>query len=190
MHYSQSNLILGIAGGYPPAFLEGMKKDFSGAAGEGASLQPRDKPPAAIEATRAVIVDKDTRSVAFSFGFPIDVKRGRPDYAALLLVQSYLGQHRMSGGVLYDRMREKRGMNYGDYAYIEYFPRGMFSDGAAAEPGAPSADFPGLDPPRGAADRQVRAAAGALRAGQADQERYPAGGFRPDRDSSANTSTC
>ena len=23
-------------------------------------------------------------------------------------------------------MREKRGLNYGDYAYIEYFPRGMF----------------------------------------------------------------
>jgi zinc protease len=32
----------------------------------------------------------------------------------------------MSGGVLYDRMREQRGLNYGDYAYIEYFPRGMF----------------------------------------------------------------
>jgi zinc protease len=32
----------------------------------------------------------------------------------------------MSGGVLYDRMREKRGLNYGNYAYIEYFPRGMF----------------------------------------------------------------
>jgi zinc protease len=28
--------------------------------------------------------------------------------------------------VLYQQMREKRGLNYGDYAYIEYFPRGMF----------------------------------------------------------------
>ena len=73
-----------------------------------------------------MIVDKDTRSVAFSIGYPIDVTRARPDYAALLLVSSYLGQHRMSSGVLYDRMREKRGLNYGDYAYIEYFPRGMF----------------------------------------------------------------
>jgi zinc protease len=27
---------------------------------------------------------------------------------------------------LYDRIRETRGMNYGDYAYIEAFPRGMF----------------------------------------------------------------
>ena len=27
---------------------------------------------------------------------------------------------------LYERIREQRGMNYGDYAYIEAFPRGMF----------------------------------------------------------------
>ena len=81
---------------------------------------------AAVEKSRILIVDKDTRSVAFSIGYPIQVTRARPDYAALLLVSSYLGQHRMSSGVLYDRMREKRGLNYGDYAYIEYFPRGMF----------------------------------------------------------------
>ena len=27
---------------------------------------------------------------------------------------------------MYQNIREKRGLNYGDYAYIEYFPRGMF----------------------------------------------------------------
>jgi zinc protease len=32
----------------------------------------------------------------------------------------------MSGGRLFQRIREIRGINYGDYAYIEYFPRGMF----------------------------------------------------------------
>src|SRR5215472_2430279 len=32
----------------------------------------------------------------------------------------------MSGGVLYDEMRERRGLNYGDYAYIEHFPLGMY----------------------------------------------------------------
>jgi len=74
----------------------------------------------------AVIVDKDTRSVAISFGYPIEITRPAQDYAALLLISSYLGQHRMSNGVLYNRMREQRGLNYGDYAYIEYFPRGMF----------------------------------------------------------------
>ena len=123
--YAQSQLILGIAGGYSPAFLAAMKKDFS-ALPAAAGPQPGIPAPAAIDRSRAVIVDKDTRSVAFSIGYPIDVTRAGPDYPALLLVSSYLGQHRMSGGALYDRMREKRGLNYGDYAYIEYFPRGMY----------------------------------------------------------------
>ena len=125
MQYSQSHLILGIAGGYAPAFLERMKKDFRGLP-EGAGFRPREAVPPLIQHSRALIVDKDTRSVAFSIGYPTLVTRASPDYAALLLVSSYLGQHRSSNGLLYDRMREKRGLNYGDYAYIEYFPRGMF----------------------------------------------------------------
>jgi zinc protease len=42
------------------------------------------------------------------------------------VVASYFGQHRSSNSFLYKRFRELRGLNYGDYAYIEYFPRGMF----------------------------------------------------------------
>jgi len=123
-HYTQSNLILGLAGGYSTEFLAQMKKDF-------AALPAKDETPASamkpetIDRTRALIVEKNTRSVAYSLGFPIDVKRGDPDYPALLLMQSYLGPHRMSGGRLFQRIREIRGINYGDYAYIEYFPRGM-----------------------------------------------------------------
>ncbi|SPE36176.1 Peptidase M16-like protein (fragment) [Candidatus Sulfopaludibacter sp. SbA6] len=124
LQYSQSNVILGIAGGYPETFPESLKRDFRKLP-EGAGFRPRPKPASLIEATRVVIVDKDTRSVAYSMGFPIGVTRRHPDYPALLLAASYLGQHRM-GGVLYDEMREKRGLNYGDYAYIEYFPQGMF----------------------------------------------------------------
>ena len=81
--------------------------------------------PAPIERNRVTLIEKDTRSVAWSLGFPLAVKRGDPDFAALLLAQSWLGQHRL-GGHLFERMRELRGLNYGDYAYIEYFPRGMF----------------------------------------------------------------
>jgi zinc protease len=74
----------------------------------------------------ATLVDKPSaRSVAMSFGFPIEVRRGHPDYPALLVAQAWLGQHR-NGGRLFDQIRELRGLNYGDYAYIEYFPRGMF----------------------------------------------------------------
>jgi zinc protease len=123
--YSQSQLILGLAGGYTPAFLERVKHDFR-ALPEGPGFRPRMQAPSPIQTDRAVIVDKDTRSVAYSIGFPISVTRESPAYPALLLAASYLGQHRMSSGLLYQEMREKRGLNYGDYAYVEYFPRGMY----------------------------------------------------------------
>ena len=41
--YSQSHLILGIAGGYSPQFLEAMKRDFR-ALPEGAGFHPRNQP--------------------------------------------------------------------------------------------------------------------------------------------------
>ncbi len=123
--YSQSNLILGIAGGYPPPFLQAMLKDFRSLPAQ-AGFHPRAKDAAIIEKNRAVIVERDTRSVAFSIGFPISLTRQSADYPALLLASAYFGQHRMSGGVLYDQLREARGLNYGDYSYIEYFPRGMY----------------------------------------------------------------
>ncbi len=124
-HYTQANLIVGLAGGYTPQFLERMKKDLRQLAPKAFAAKPL-PPIAPVEHTRLTIIDKDTRSVAYSIGFPIIVKRGQPDYPALLVATSWLGQHRMSGGRLYQRMRELRGLNYGDYAYIEYFPRGMY----------------------------------------------------------------
>jgi zinc protease len=54
------------------------------------------------------------------------LRRGDSDWIALWLARSWLGEHRSSSGHLYQRIRELRGMNYGDYAYIEYFPSGMF----------------------------------------------------------------
>jgi zinc protease len=125
MQYSLSNLYLGIAGGYPQSFTDTLKKDFMRLP-ESAGFRPRPKHPSLIGNSRVVIVEKDTRSVAISLGFPILVTRSRPDYAALLVATSYFGQHRMSGGVLYNELREKRGLNYGNYAYIEYFPQGMY----------------------------------------------------------------
>ena len=69
---------------------------------------------------------RETRATALSLGFPIDVTRADKDWPALAVVASYFGQHRSSNSYLYQRLREARGLNYGDYAYIEYFPRGMF----------------------------------------------------------------
>lgn len=82
--------------------------------------------PGTVEGLHCSLLDKpEARSVAMSFGHPIPVRRGHPDYPALLVAQSWLGQHR-NGGRLFDQIREVRGLNYGDYAYLEYFPRGMY----------------------------------------------------------------
>lgn len=124
-NYTRANLTVGLAGGYPPAFAERVKKDFGGLAAGRRAPATRPAPPK-VEGLNLHIVEKQTRSVAYSFGFPFDVKRGHPDYLALLVAQSFLGPHRNSSGLLYQNMREIRGLNYGDYAYIEYFPRGMF----------------------------------------------------------------
>jgi zinc protease len=54
------------------------------------------------------------------------VTREDADFAALNLARVWLGEHRASSGRLYDRIRETRGLNYGDYAYVEYFNRPGF----------------------------------------------------------------
>ena len=125
-NFTEANLTIGLAGGYPAGFDARVRKDFAKLSdGEASTLKlPAPKAP---EANRLVIVKKPARSVAYSFGFPIDVRRGHPDYPALLVAQAWLGPHRSSGGRLYQRMRQIRGLNYGDYAYIEHFPNGMFA---------------------------------------------------------------
>lgn len=123
-HYNASNLTIAVAGGYPKDFPSRLQQDFSRLKGSADKL--RLPAPKRIDGRELVMVEKQTRSVAISLGFPIDVRRGDADFVPLLVAKSWLGQHRSSGGRLYDRLREKRGLNYGDYAYIEYFPRGMY----------------------------------------------------------------
>ena len=125
-NYTRANLVLGVAGGYPAAFVKRVQSDFAklptGApAGKKAFPKPELSKGMHIE-----LVKRDTRSTAISMGFPIDVTRKDKDWPALAVVASYFGQHRSSNSHLYQRLRELRGLNYGDYAYIEYFPRGMF----------------------------------------------------------------
>lgn len=124
-NYTAANLTIAIAGGYPSDFVSRVEKDFS-ALVKGKAEKIKLPAPPEVKGRHLVMVEKQTRSVAISFGFPIAVKRGDPDFVPLLVAQSWLGQHRNSGVRLFDRIREKRGLNYGDYAYIEYFPEGMY----------------------------------------------------------------
>ncbi|MBS1794406.1 MAG: insulinase family protein [Acidobacteria bacterium] len=125
-NYTQGNLVIGLAGGFDAKFSNQMLADFQKLPRGGQKMRKLAAPNLA-DGMKIDIVKRETRATAVSMGFPIDVNRSNgKDFAALALVASYFGQHRSSNSYLYQRIREKRGLNYGDYAYIEYFPRGMF----------------------------------------------------------------
>jgi zinc protease len=123
--FTQAKLNLGISGDLPKSIKQQMMTDLTQLPeGEESRLEIQDAPK--LVGKSATIVEKATQSTAVSFGFPIDTIRSDKDWAALWLVRSYLGEHRNSDAHLFKRIRQVRGMNYGDYAYIEYFPSGMF----------------------------------------------------------------
>lgn len=124
-HYTQANVTVGLAGGYSDDYKNALLKDLAQLP-EGASNTLRIPASPELHGRSAVIIQKETPAVAVSFGFPIDIRRGDEDWVALWLARSWLGEHRSGNSHLYQRIRETRGMNYGDYAYIEYFPRGMY----------------------------------------------------------------
>ncbi|MBV9960205.1 MAG: insulinase family protein [Acidobacteria bacterium] len=124
-HYTQANLVIGMAGGYPAGFAKKVEADF-GKLPVGQSDLKKYAAPKLEAGMKIQIIQRPTRSTAISLGFPIELTRADKDYPALAVVASYFGQHRSSNSYLYHRLRELRGLNYGDYAYIEYFPRGMF----------------------------------------------------------------
>jgi zinc protease len=124
--YAQGALHVGISGDVSPEMSAQLKTRLA-ALPEGAGL-PRITPPQGRkpQGLDVEIIEKNTRATAISFGLPIEVNRAHPDFPALWLAKTWLGEHRASNSYLYQRIRELRGMNYGDYAYIEAFPRGMF----------------------------------------------------------------
>ena len=124
-YYTVTNITVGLSGGYPDSLPARIGQDLQKLDVGVRAMLPL--PPAPMpEGRRALLVEKETPAVAVSFGFPIELRRGDPDWLALWLARSYIGEHRNSNSFLYQRIREERGMNYGNYAYIEYFPRGMF----------------------------------------------------------------
>jgi zinc protease len=127
-YFQPERMVVGVAGGFPEGYPERLAKALTDTLSSTAELpdRPDITQPVPPDGRRVTIVEKDTRSVAMSLGFPIEVNRSHPDWAALFLFRSFFGEHRSSNSYLYQRLRESRGLNYGDYAYIEYFPNGMY----------------------------------------------------------------
>ncbi|MEJ2077695.1 MAG: insulinase family protein, partial [Acidobacteriota bacterium] len=122
-HYASNRIVLGIGGGYPADFPARVDQDFASLP-ESALKTPAKPEPQKIRGLHVLIVEKNTKATAISFGFPISVLRSDEDFYPLMLANSWLGEHRNSSSHLYQVIRETRGMNYGDYSYIEAFPMG------------------------------------------------------------------
>jgi zinc protease len=125
-NYTRDDFVLGLAGGYPTTFPDRVVADFSKLPEPPEGLTENFNVITIPKVMRISIIQRETRATALSMGFPIHVTRADKNWPALAVVASYFGQHRSSNSHLYQRLREARGLNYGDYAYIEYFPRGMF----------------------------------------------------------------
>jgi zinc protease len=122
-HFTRDNVAIGLGGGYDVALVDQLKNDLHKL--PVGMVKPVPKPePKPIKGKKVVIVDKDAASTAISMGFPINIVRGSKEWYALAIANSWLGQHRNSSSHLYQVIREERGLNYGDYAYIENFPNG------------------------------------------------------------------
>jgi zinc protease len=122
-HYTSNNIVVGVGGGYQSGFSQQVRADFDALPVGTAALQPAADPPMP-DGFKVLIVEKQTDATAISLGFPISLVRGDPDFFALMAANSWFGEHRNSFSHLYQVIREARGMNYGDYSYIEAYPQG------------------------------------------------------------------
>jgi zinc protease len=122
-YYTRDNVFIGLGGGYSKAFMHKIRTDL--AALPAGIIEPIAAPsPPKINGLQVKIVEKDCAATAISMGFPIDILRGKKEWYALAVANSWLGEHRSSSSHLYNVIREARGLNYGDYSYIEHFPHG------------------------------------------------------------------
>ena len=126
-HYVADNFWIGIAGGYPGTLIDRMRKDFS-TPGGGKSTVVKLPQPRKIEGFELTVVQKPARATAVSMGHPLFLTPKDKDYYPLLLANSYFGEHRSMNGVLMNQLREERGLNYGDYSYIQRFIGGIGSN--------------------------------------------------------------
>ena len=123
-YFTNSNVLIGIAGDYPASFVSKVKAD----AGLLSVLKPnlpQISMPAQPKGISVEIVSKKgALGSAVSAGFPMNLTRSNDDFAAMMVANSWLGEHRKSYSRLYKKIREERSMNYGDYTYIEWYQNG------------------------------------------------------------------
>ncbi len=120
-HYTRPRTLLGLAGGFTPEY----QSRLAGRLAEGLPATGATRPdlpaPPPVTGRHVTLVEKPTDSTGIHFARPIPVRPGHPDYLPLAVAASFLGEHRTFHGRLMQQLRGLRGLNYGDYAYVEHY---------------------------------------------------------------------
>ncbi len=119
--YTRDNFLVGAAGGYPAGFLQQVEADLQAGLPPGPAEREPLPVPRTLSGVELLVVEKRAVATAISIGFPLTLTRADDDFYALLVANSYFGEHRTFNGLLMNKMRGERGLNYGDYSYIENF---------------------------------------------------------------------
>jgi zinc protease len=122
-HYTRANTVVGVGGGFDQSVVDRLQAAVRQLPA-GASIAAPPIEAAKIEGRSVILVDKPNADASISLGFPLDLRRGERDFYALWIANSWLGEHRNTSSHLFNVIRELRGLNYGDYSYIEEFPEG------------------------------------------------------------------
>ena len=118
--YARDRMIIGVGGGYPEGFAEAFAKRFEVLPAKAPPLVKLPPPPKRRR-NEVLVVEKEARANAISMGHSIKISRSDPDFYPLTVASSYLGEHRTFNGVMMNHLRGNRGLNYGDYSYVESF---------------------------------------------------------------------
>ena len=122
--FTKNNLTIGIAGNYSDAFLKLLKSDMA-LLSDKKFAAPAPGKANTPDGVQVEIIAKDNAFGSAIFtGTPLAITRSSKEFAALMVANSYLGEHRKSYGQLYQKIRETRSMNYGDYSYVEWYNNG------------------------------------------------------------------
>jgi zinc protease len=118
--FARDGVTVGLAGDLPDRFVERLLADLA-ALPERSTPRPPLPPTAPPRGLETIVVTKPARAWAISLGHTLDVTRADDDFYPLFVANSYLGEHRTFNGLLMNAMRTERGLNYGDYSYVEAF---------------------------------------------------------------------
>ncbi|MEE9570595.1 MAG: pitrilysin family protein, partial [Gammaproteobacteria bacterium] len=122
-YFTADSATFALSGGFDDALVETLEASVAALPTGNAQSAPPVSPPD-WAGQQIVLVDKPDADASISFGYPIDVHRGERDFYALWIANSWLGEHRNQASHLFKVIREVRGLNYGDYSYIEAYPEG------------------------------------------------------------------